>query len=183
MGSDRREDRTLNPTAHVTAPPIPSTPRLVAAVIDYGERALLVLLYLLLVENLLPSLGRQPTNTLLLLSESIVVGFVIFRRRSAKVTTRALDWALALGGTVCPLFMRSGGHPLGPPALAAALMTKSLTLTLTPDGARLSLIRPRAARRASSSISTLSGKCGTSRKESVIRLAMVFFIPSSGCSV
>jgi protein-S-isoprenylcysteine O-methyltransferase Ste14 len=106
--------------------------------IDYGERALLVALYLLLVQRLVPSLGHEPLNTLLLISESIVVGFVVFRRATANVTRNPLDWLMALAGTVPPLFLRAGGHAVAPPMVGAGLMMAGV---LTHVWAKLALRR------------------------------------------
>ena len=96
--------------------------------IDYAERALLVALYLMLFQRLAPSLGREPVNTLLLLSESIVVGFVVLRRTSAKVTKNPLEWLMALAGTLPPLFLRPGGHALAPTFFCAMLMFGGLLI-------------------------------------------------------
>ncbi|MHB8529577.1 MAG: methyltransferase family protein [Caulobacteraceae bacterium] len=95
-------------------------------IVDYGERVLLVCLYLLLVQRLAPSLGRQPINSLLLIGESLVVGFVIFRRSTEDVSRRPLDWMLALAGTLPPLFLRSGGDHLASGVLAATLMVAGI---------------------------------------------------------
>ncbi|HZL01174.1 MAG TPA: methyltransferase [Caulobacteraceae bacterium] len=125
-------------TAGLSIPKAEPARRRPGWLIDYGERALLILLYLLLVERLAPSLGRQPVNTLLLLSESIVVGFVVLRRRTADVTRDPADWMLALGGTIAPLFMLPGGSPIGPSAIAGVVMVVGI---LTHVGAKLSLRR------------------------------------------
>jgi protein-S-isoprenylcysteine O-methyltransferase Ste14 len=128
----------MDATARLSASEIPASARLVNWLMDYGERALLVMLYLLLVQRLLPSLKGQPANVLLLASESIVVSFVVFRRRTANVTQSPFDWLVALGGTICPLLMQSGGHQLGPPALSATLMLVGICIHV---GAKLSLRR------------------------------------------
>jgi len=109
-----------------------------AWLIDYGERAMLFALYLLLVQALLPSLAHAPFNTLLLLSESIVIGFLLFRRQTSDVTHSPVDWLLAIAGTAAPLFMRAGGHPWAPPMLGALIMILGV---LTHISAKLSLRR------------------------------------------
>src|SRR5690606_9754704 len=63
-------------------------------------------------------------------------------------------------------------------ATAAALIRMSLTEIFTPSGA-LSLACLRKASSASSSQSTLSGKCGMSRKLSVRRLAATLVMLSA----
>ncbi|HEY5107120.1 MAG TPA: isoprenylcysteine carboxylmethyltransferase family protein [Caulobacteraceae bacterium] len=96
--------------------------------LDFAERGLLIALYLMLFQRLLPSLGREPLNTLLLISESIVVGFVVFRRTTLTVTKNPLDWLMALAGTIPPLFLRPGGHPLAPPLVGALMMTAGVLI-------------------------------------------------------
>ena len=65
-------------------------------------------------------------------------------------------------------------------ASALALIRMSLTETRTFRLSSALLMRERASSRRSISRSTLSGKCGMSRKLSVSRRAMVRRIPSSG---
>lgn len=113
-------------------------PDRLAPVLDWGERVLLICLYVLLVHRLWPSLASTPVNILLIVSETIVVGFVVCRRRTSEVTKRPADWLLALGGTLPPLFFRAGGLDLMPWSLAAVLMTAGI---VTQVWAKLSLRR------------------------------------------
>jgi protein-S-isoprenylcysteine O-methyltransferase Ste14 len=92
----------------------------------------------LLVHRLWPSLASTPVNILLIVSETIVVGFVVCRRRTSEVTKRPADWLLALGGTLPPLFFRAGGLDLMPWSVAAVLMTAGI---VTQVWAKLSLRR------------------------------------------
>ncbi|HEV2364260.1 MAG TPA: DUF1295 domain-containing protein [Caulobacteraceae bacterium] len=110
-----------------------SGPPLTAAdlALDYAERALLLFLYLLLLARIGPSLGKVPINSLLLVGESLVVGFVVFRRGSADVSKRPLDWVLALGGTLPSLFLRPGGQALVPPGPAGVLMIAGILLQVS----------------------------------------------------
>jgi protein-S-isoprenylcysteine O-methyltransferase Ste14 len=109
-----------------------------ALVLDWGERALLVGLYILLIRRLLPSLASSPVNALLIVSETIVVGFVVCRRQTSSVTRNPADWLLALGGTLPPLFFRAGGPHLMPQALAGIVMSAGI---LTQVSAKLFLRR------------------------------------------
>jgi protein-S-isoprenylcysteine O-methyltransferase Ste14 len=106
-----------------------TSPALLA--LDWSERVLLVFLYLLLVRRLAPSLAQAPFNALLILAETIVVGFVAARRTSPTLTRRPLDWALALGGTLPPLFFRSGGAHLAAPSVAAAAMALGIVIQVS----------------------------------------------------
>ncbi len=105
--------------------------RIAALVVDYAERLLLFCLYVLLFQRLAPSLGRQPINSLLLVGESLVVGFVVFRRTAKDVSNRPLDWLLALAGTLPPLFLRSGGAHLASGAVAAILMVSGILVQVS----------------------------------------------------
>ncbi len=100
-------------------------------VVDYAERLLLVGLYALLVLRLWPSLGHQWVNSLLLVGESLVVGFVVFRRASDDVTKRPLDWLVALAGTLPSLFLRPGGPHLINNILALVLMVAGILIQLS----------------------------------------------------
>jgi protein-S-isoprenylcysteine O-methyltransferase Ste14 len=100
-------------------------------VVDYAERLLLVGLYGLLVVRLWPSLGHQWVNSLLLVGESLVVGFVVFRRASQDVSKRPLDWLVALAGTLPSLFLRPGGAHLIGNALALLLMVGGIVVQLS----------------------------------------------------
>jgi protein-S-isoprenylcysteine O-methyltransferase Ste14 len=106
--------------------------------LDWGERAVLICLYFLLVQRLLPSLSSSPVNGLLIVSETIVVGFVVCRRQTSSVTRNPADWLLALSGTLPPLFFRAGGFHLMPQALAGIVMIAGI---LTQVSAKLFLRR------------------------------------------
>ena len=106
--------------------------------IDLAERALLIGLYVLLARRLAPSLGKEPLNSLLLISESIIVGFVVFRRTTLAVSRNPLDWLLALAGTLPPLLLRPGGQPFGPPMIAGVIV---IVGTVTHLWAKLALRR------------------------------------------
>ncbi len=91
--------------------------------LDWGERVLLVFLYVLLVQRLWPSLGNSPVNALLIVAETIVVGFVICRRQTSAITKNPADWLMALGGTLPPLLFHAGGPHLISPFVAGMVMT------------------------------------------------------------
>jgi protein-S-isoprenylcysteine O-methyltransferase Ste14 len=100
----------------------PSARRFWDRVLDLGERVFCVVLFSALVARLAPGLGSQPVNGLMLVSEGLVVLFVVIRRRSIVVTHRPVDWIAALGGTVAPLLVHSGGIPLAPAGVDAGII-------------------------------------------------------------
>jgi protein-S-isoprenylcysteine O-methyltransferase Ste14 len=100
-------------------------------ILDLAERALLVFLYGLLVERLWPSLASAPFNALLIVAETIVVGFVVARRLTSIVTKKPIDWLLALGGTLPPLFFHAGGARFAPAAAAGGLMALGICVQVS----------------------------------------------------
>ncbi len=100
-----------------------------AALLDFAERGLLLLLYGVFVVRLAPSIGAVPYNALLLVSESLVVLFILFRKPGG-IATGTLAWSAALVGTLAPLLAAPGGIQAAPEALAAMLMTLGLVLSL-----------------------------------------------------
>jgi protein-S-isoprenylcysteine O-methyltransferase Ste14 len=99
-------------------------------ILDLGERAFCVALFAGLVARLAPGLGSQPVNGLMLVSEGLVVLFVVIRRRAVAVTQRPVDWVAALAGTVAPLLVRAGGRSLAPPSVCAVLILCGLIVAI-----------------------------------------------------
>src|SRR5689334_22584351 len=116
------------------APKLRMSPPILA--LEYGERALLLALYVQLLLRVWPSIGTHAYNTLMVVSETLVIGFVIFRRASAEVTRRPLDWVLAFGGTALPLLLRPAPTPLITPVAGVSVMALGL---MTHLAAKLSL--------------------------------------------
>ncbi len=96
--------------------------------IDVGERVFSVILFAGLVLRMSQALGLRPWDALVLVSEGLVVLFMVVRRGAPMVTTRPLDWLLALVGTTAPMLVRPGGHALAPPVFALSLMICGLLL-------------------------------------------------------
>jgi protein-S-isoprenylcysteine O-methyltransferase Ste14 len=90
--------------------------------LDLGERAFCLVLFAALVARLVPGLASQPVNGLMLISEGLVVLFIVIRRRAIVVTQRPVDWITALGGTVAPLLVHAGGRPLAPAGFDAGII-------------------------------------------------------------
>jgi len=112
-------------------PAAPLRPDRFAVVLDLGERGLLVGLYILLVVRLQPSLASAPFNGLLILAETVVVGFVVFRRQTSTITKDPTDWLLALSGTLPPLFFHAGGGHLIASGLAGGLMVTGILIQVS----------------------------------------------------
>jgi protein-S-isoprenylcysteine O-methyltransferase Ste14 len=85
--------------------------------LDYGERAVVALLFARFAEQFLGNvLARaNPSTILSLVSESAVVVFVLFRRRAQEMSLRFEDWVLAFGATCLPLLLLpNAAGALGP---------------------------------------------------------------------
>jgi protein-S-isoprenylcysteine O-methyltransferase Ste14 len=92
--------------------------------LDAFERLAILALYVWLVARVASSVvhGGTLVNVLLLLSEGLVVVFLLARRPSRDLSRAPMDWLLAVGATCGPLLVRPvGGDPLVAPAVAAVL--------------------------------------------------------------
>lgn len=100
---------------------------------DLLEKVVVVVLLGLLASRLIPSAietGRYQ-NWLLLVAESCVVFFVLFRRSTNSISRRPLDWALGFGGTLAPmLVIASSDTPLVPLALCSFLIIGGMLFQL-----------------------------------------------------
>lgn len=108
-------------------------------VLDLFEQVAVLALYTWLVIRLWPA-EFSPSNwypVLLLLSEGLVVLLLLIRRPTDRISTRGVDWALAVGGTFVVLLVGQGGPQLHGP-LGAMLMLIGLVIHV---GAKLSLLR------------------------------------------
>jgi protein-S-isoprenylcysteine O-methyltransferase Ste14 len=107
-------------------------------VIDLCERVFILLLFANFAVALSHSIVLKPYNILLLISEGLIALFMVIRRPSRNVTTRPLDWLIAMCGTCLPMFARAGGQPLLPAVTGTALMFAGVMLGIW---AKLSLRR------------------------------------------
>ena len=108
----------------ISQPPFPNSPG-AALACDLGEMAIVLLLYQAMVERLLTADGVhwKLVNLLLIPSESLVVIFMLFRRRTEQISRRWQDWLLAFAATVAPMLVSpSFGTTLVPPVLGAVLL-------------------------------------------------------------
>jgi protein-S-isoprenylcysteine O-methyltransferase Ste14 len=92
--------------------------------LDWGERALVLGLFGWLVQRLITSIWLQGNvaNLLLLVSEGLVVVFILIRRRASVTSRNPAEWALALAVTSLPMAVSAGGTPVAPLGVAAAVM-------------------------------------------------------------
>jgi protein-S-isoprenylcysteine O-methyltransferase Ste14 len=109
---------------------------LTARLIDLAERAIVVIAFLFYVWANYRS--HNWLNFAISSVDGITVWFVLTRRRAISVSLNPMDWALAVSGSVLPMFMRPGGQAMIPPALAFVALVAGTTITLA---AKLSLNR------------------------------------------
>jgi protein-S-isoprenylcysteine O-methyltransferase Ste14 len=117
----------------------PITPDIVAAApprlwsahaIDAVERLFLLCLFAWFVSRILPSVGAQPYNMLILVSESLTA-FLVLIRRPGPMATSLYAWAIAIVGTCSPLLvLPTEDATLIPVKLAAFLMVSGLFVSL-----------------------------------------------------
>lgn len=125
---------------NTTEPVAPPGPRAIAP-LDAAERLIILALYAWLVARIVASMGREGrlVNGLLLISEGLVIVFLIARRPTAEMSRRPSDWLLAIAATCGPLLVAPGrGAPLAPPAVAACVW---LVGTLVQVSAKVALGR------------------------------------------
>jgi protein-S-isoprenylcysteine O-methyltransferase Ste14 len=107
--------------------------------LDLFEQVVVAVLFCFLIARLWPDefSPSQWYPLLILLSEGIVAFFLLIRRGTEKISTRAQDWLIAFGGTLFPLLVIKGSDPLSAD-IGLVLMLSGLYIHL---GAKLSLRR------------------------------------------
>jgi protein-S-isoprenylcysteine O-methyltransferase Ste14 len=101
--------------------------------LDLVEKGLVASFMALLAARLVPQAiaTLSAPILLLLLSESLVVLFILLRRPTRDISRRPADWALGVAGTLLPLTaVAPEGDPLAPLALCAGLMGAGFLLQL-----------------------------------------------------
>lgn len=109
----------------------------VQRLVDFGERAFVLVIYASLLFRLAPRLSTQPHIILLAISELLVVLFILVRR-PGEIDQSPYALLIAFGGTALPMLVRPDDTELVPDAVATALMMGGLCLTIC---AKLSLNR------------------------------------------
>lgn len=100
-----------------------------ALALDLFERVVILAFYAYLFSNMLPAFiaNGNPADLIVLVSEGMVVFFILIRRTTNAVSFRFLDWAVALGGTAAALLVKPfPGSPLAPIGICALLMLAGL---------------------------------------------------------
>lgn len=113
-----------------TAPLGDTLQRRLKLVMDIGERCFSIILFSGMVMRITHSPAFRPWDALALISEGLVVSFIVFRRGTEAVSTRPLDWLVAFAGTAAPMFVRVGGHALAPPAAVTAIMLAGMLFAI-----------------------------------------------------
>jgi protein-S-isoprenylcysteine O-methyltransferase Ste14 len=88
--------------------------------LDYSERALLVLLFA--AAAIANWQSHDPRNLLLLVGHVLTVGFLLFRRRGSPLSEHPVDWLFAAGATMLPMLLRPSAGSVGPELLADGLL-------------------------------------------------------------
>lgn len=115
--------------------------RPVVSNLDLVERLVLSVLLGLLAARMVPAVlaDANHLNGLLLLSETLAVVFIVFRRPARDISHRAFDWVIGFAGTLAPLLaMPAEGPPVIPITWCALLMIGGLCLQIA---AKLTLRR------------------------------------------
>ena len=106
------------------------TERLLQLLMDIGERIFSVLLFTIYAVRQWHSFTLKPYNVLAVISEAVVVAFIVVRRPALSVSTRPLDWFVAFAGTALPMMAVAGGKPLLSIYMGFWMMTFGLVLSL-----------------------------------------------------
>ncbi len=100
--------------------------------LEWGEWCFILALYGWLVARLWAGFwdDGKIANLLLLLSEGLVVVFVLFRRRATTVSRRPAEWLLAFTVTCLPMLATPGGVALVPPLVPVTLLVMGVVVQL-----------------------------------------------------
>jgi protein-S-isoprenylcysteine O-methyltransferase Ste14 len=84
-----------------------------ARLLDRGEQAAALVLYAFLVQRIWPHdlSAASLAPALLLLSEGVIILFLLIRRPATDISLRPQDWAAAIAGTVAPLLVVKTAEP------------------------------------------------------------------------
>ena len=118
-----------------------AAPKFAGLDLDLIEKAVVSAFLALLAARLVPAAlaSGSALPVLLLVSEAMVVLFILVRRRTQDISRRGSDWAVGFAGTLLPLSAAApGGSALAPATLCAALMIAGFCLQLA---AKLTLRR------------------------------------------
>ena len=108
----------------------PQTEQQLQTAVDVTERIFVLLLFAIFAVRISRSFAFAPYNILAVISEGLVVLFILIRRRNAIITMRSIDWIIAIVGTSAPLFVRAGGHPFVSWLVGTAAMFTGLSIAV-----------------------------------------------------
>lgn len=106
------------------------TERNLQLAIDLGERLFALVLFATFAARLSQTIDLRPYNLLVILSEGLVVYFIIIRRQAQVVTMRPLDWLAALLGTALPMLFGAGGQVFVPAVIGTSVISAGLLLAI-----------------------------------------------------
>lgn len=104
--------------------------RRLARLADLGERAITVILFSALALRIAPAVGGAPWDLAILIPEGLATLFMILRRRPTNVSTRPLDWLVALVGVQTPLLVAPGGTSLVLPGFGVGVLLTGVFLSV-----------------------------------------------------
>ena len=109
------------------------SPFVSSKLLDRTERIAVLALYVYFVVNigLDIAVNRSAPSLVLLISETVVLIFMLLRRPSLNITSRPLDWLLGFAGTTLPLIVRPSGMPLLPQPIILVVMLAGFALQIT----------------------------------------------------
>jgi len=83
---------------------------------DIFEQIVVLILYSWFVSRLWPASFSEakPYNLAILISESMIILFLLIRRQTEHISTSFRDWFVAFSGTFLPLMISKGGEPWFP---------------------------------------------------------------------
>jgi len=107
--------------------------------VDILEQIVVLMFYSWFVVRLWPDSFSEakPYNLAILISESMIIFFLLIRRQTENISTSFHDWLIAFSGTFLPLTISKGGEPWFPQIGIVLLIFGFLTHV----GAKLSLRR------------------------------------------
>jgi len=112
----------------------PAAQRRARFLLDVAERALVVVLYGALLYRVVMAYVANggAANLIVLVSEGLVVFFILIRRPASDVSLQPADWLFALLATTTPLLVQPATqHTLLPPSLGVGMMLVGLVVQLT----------------------------------------------------
>jgi protein-S-isoprenylcysteine O-methyltransferase Ste14 len=106
--------------------------RCLILVLDWAEKAVLTGLFVALLVQMIPNLGRAPLSAVFLAPNALVAGLVLTRRRARAVSLNPLDWLIALAASAAPLLLATTtAKALGSIWVAEGVMLAGMVISMT----------------------------------------------------